>query len=195
MKTIALFLLGAALGLAQNSDLGILGGYSAPAVEIVRGSGGDISTASSGHLQFNYARQLKETRAGRLYLELPVLVGGHVRAYVGHDVLGSAGVTFYLTPGIRWNIPVHSRISLYAAAGVGLAGFAGDRASVAGSLVTATHGVRMTLAGEIGGGLDLRLSRIVSLRGEARDFITEAGFDSALGMNRVVYGFGVGFHW
>src|SRR5438105_1179938 len=137
MKILALLLLGGVLGLAQNSDLGILGGYSRPNAEIVAGSTGHISTSAGAHVQFNYAAQLKETRAGRLYLELPMLIGGHTRAYVGGGISSSLGTTFYFTPGIRWNVPLHSRISVYGAAGGGLAGFAGDLARVTGTQVTA----------------------------------------------------------
>src|SRR5207248_1095216 len=143
----ALFLLGGALGLAQNSDLGILSGFSGPNVEILGGSGGHISTSVGAHTQFNYARQLKETRSGRLYLELPALVGGHTRAYVGEGISSSAGVTFYFTPGIRWNVPLHSRISVYGAAGGGLAGFAGDRTLLIGPVLNRSHQVNLTLAG------------------------------------------------
>ena len=86
-------------------------------------------------------------------------------------------------------------MSLYGTAGVGLAGSGHDFVTVAGKEVITRNGFTVGLAGAFGGGLDLRLSRLVSLRAEARDFITRKGLDGSDGHNHVVYGFGLGFHW
>ena len=58
--------------------------------------------------------------------------------------------------------------------------------------------IRWTVAGAIdfGGGLDFRLTRLMSLRAEARDFVVSGkhlgGQD---GYNHPIFGFGVGFHF
>jgi hypothetical protein len=146
------------------------------------------------HLQLNYAFQFKETPTFRFYLEVPLLVGAQAASTLGPGVYATNGTQLYLTPGIRVNLPLHSRISLYGAAGGGLAGFGTQRAYLAGDHLTLSNGFVATLAGAVGGGLDLRLSRLMSLRAEARDFIA-AGGPGSFGRNRVVYSFGVGFHW
>jgi hypothetical protein len=80
-------------------------------------------------------------------------------------------------------------------AGAGLAGFGGTQTTVSGKSITRTYGFTAAFAGAFGGGLDVRLSRLMSLRGEVRDFITERGLDGMDGINHVVFGFGIGFHW
>jgi hypothetical protein len=101
-------------------------------------------------------------------------------------VFGSSAGIIYFTPGIRWNLPLHSRVSLYGTAGGDLAGIYRSSSVVINNQVSATSRVGATLAAAIGGGLDLRLSRLISLRGEARDFITERGFDGASGYHHLV---------
>ena len=190
---IALLALAPCAIYAQNTDLGLLLGVSGPSTST--NNGVVTSTAVSAHFQVNVALQMKETTAGRLYLEFPFLIGGHVRSTVGKGVYASEGATLYLTPGVRWNFFPHSRVSVYGAVGGGLAGFAGDRASVTTEGVNALTGFAATLGGEFGGGLDLRLSRLVSLRFETRDFITEKGFEGVAGHHHLIFGFGMGFHW
>ena len=70
-----LFLLTACAGAgeAQNSDLGLLLGASVTSASV---SGRSVSTNVSGGGQINYAFQLKETTAGRLYVELPLIITG-----------------------------------------------------------------------------------------------------------------------
>ena len=191
MKRILVALVFGGAACAQNSDLGLLLGVSAVRSEV---SGVRASAELGAHMQINYAAQLKETSGGRLYLELPLLLGGQMRASVQNGVSASSGAIVYFTPGIRWNLPVHDRVSLYGTAGVGLAGFGGHKVTVTGRTVSTHSGFETALAGGAGGGLDLRLSRLMSLRVEARDFITRAGLGAA-GHNHVVFGFGVGFHW
>jgi len=79
MKNVLGLMLLAGCMYAQNSDLGLLLGVS-PASSMVQFGPGDR------HPNFrhggrsrpdHYAAQLREYRAGRLYLELPLLIGGH----------------------------------------------------------------------------------------------------------------------
>jgi hypothetical protein len=180
---------------AQNTDLGILGGVSESSTQVVGGPGGSISSSVGGHFQINFAFQLREYKTGRLYLELPFLLGGHARTTVGPGVSASTGGNVYFTPGVRWNLPIHSRVSLYGTAGGGLVGARRNDVSVGAQQVFTSGFFAVGLAGTVGGGLDMRLSRLVSLRAEARDFISARGYDGSPGHNHVIFGFGVGFHW
>ena len=61
--------------------------------------------------------------------------------------------------------------------------------------VTASSGWTVRAAVEFGGGLDFRLTRLVSLRGEVRDFVSGRGLGGVAGRHHPIYGFGVGLHW
>src|SRR2546422_549987 len=90
--------------------------------------------------------------------------------------------------------PVSEVVSGTAAAGP--IGSRREIASVTGTTVTKFDQYRVSLAGGIGGGIDVRLARLISLRGEARDFISTTGFQGgSTSHHYVVFGFGFGFHW
>jgi predicted porin len=136
MKRILLLLiLGACarVSVAQNSDLGLLTGAS-------------FKFGAGAGMQVNYAWQFHESPAGRLYVEMPIIIPV---AQATNDV------NIFVTPGIRYHFNVSKRAAVYAAAGLGVAVEA-DSANV-------------DMAYELGGGLDYRLNRRWSLRGDMRD--------------------------
>jgi hypothetical protein len=180
----------------QNSDLGLLLGISGPASNVDVGTGIRIFGSVGAHGQINYAAQLRETGAGRLYLEMPLLFGGHASGTVGGGVTGSSGGMLFFTPGVRLNVAPHSRVSFYVAGGLGPVAFDEFKTVVANGLISSS--TRWTVAGALGfgGGVGLRLTRLMSLRAEARDFVVSGrrlgGQD---GYNHPIFGFGFGFHW
>ena len=182
---------------AQNSDVGLLLGISGPtsSVEVAGTTVKIVSGSVGAHGQINYAAQLRETSAGRLYLELPLLLGGHATGTVAGSVNGSAGGMFFFTPGLRLNIAPHSRVSLYVAAGAGPAAFGESRTVVSKGFVSASTGWTVSAALDFGGGLDFRLTRLMSLRAEARDFVSGKGLGGVQGRHHPIFGFGVGFHF
>jgi opacity protein-like surface antigen len=92
-------------------------------------------------------------------------------------------------------VPVHHRVSFYAAAGAGIASFHHDLAVVGKGSVSQSSGWASSFAGAFGGGLDFRITRLVSLRAEVRDFVSRRGVGLTDGRNHAVFGFGMGFHW
>ena len=195
MKSALLTILLAGGAGAQNSDLGLLLGISGPTSSVRTGSGVRVSSSVGAHGQINYAQQLRETSAGRLYLELPLLLGGQVSSHVSSSIVASAGGMIFFTPGVRLNIAPHSRVSFYLAGGAGVAAFDENRAVMMAGRISVDQGWSATPAGEFGGGLDFRLTRLMSLRAEVRDFVTGAGHGGQEGHHHPVFGFGVGFHW
>jgi hypothetical protein len=189
MRLLAIFLF-SGVALAQNSDLGVLLG-----VNTVQVGPQGSSTKVGVNLQLNYAFQFKETPRFRFYVEVPLLAGTQPFASVSTREYAVNGNILYLTPGLRVNLPLHSRVSLYGAAGGGLAVFSTQRALAGGDRVFAINTVIATAAGTAGGGLELRLSRLVSLRAEARDFIAAGSPGGGIGHKGVMYGVGAGFHW
>jgi opacity protein-like surface antigen len=197
MRFILLLMLLAGGAHAQNSDLGLLLGISGPTSDVNLGTGTRISGSVGAHGQINYALQLRETSAGRLYLELPLLFGGHSSGIVSSaSVTGSSGGNVFFTPGVRLNIAPHSRVSFYVAGGLGPVLFQESNTVVASGLVNSN--IRWTIAGalDFGGGLDLRLTRLMSVRAEARDFVVSGPhLGGQNGYNHPIFGFGFGFHW
>jgi opacity protein-like surface antigen len=197
MKTISvrvLILLTAMAGgaLAQNSDLGLLLGVSAPVR--ARVSGSSVSASVTGGGQINYAAQVLERTAGRLYVELPLVITGGTRAVVSNgSVYSSVGGTVFFTPGVRWNFNPAHRTSFYAAVGGGIAYFNGSSKSVVNGTRVVDVGGKTAPAFGFGGGLDFRLTRLMSLRAEARDEVTRGNIDGAA--HHSLFMIGVGLHF
>jgi hypothetical protein len=186
--------LGAGAAQAQNSDLGLLLGLSVTHSSVSGGGARTVFTKVHGGGQINYAVQLHETVAGRLYLELPLVVAGGIRSTVAPGaVTSSVGNTIFFTPGVRWKFSPASRVSFYAAAGGGIASFSGVFSEVSSGSVTNGVGRRTAGAVGLGGGVDLRLTRLVSFRAEYRDQITRRSLDGATHHSLVM--FGVGLHF
>jgi len=195
MKSILLLAITAGVVSAQNSDLGLLVGISGPSSQVVTGTNFRVSASTGASFQINYALQLKEVSAGRLYLELPFLAGGRDSSTVTTLVSSSTVGGIYFTPGVRFNATLHPRTSFYAMGGAGIAAFGADRSIVGKGVVTSSSGWESSFAVAFGGGLDFRLTRLISLRGEVRDFVSRKGIGLTDGRNHVVFGLGMGFHW
>ncbi|HUI57733.1 MAG TPA: hypothetical protein VLY04_22300 [Bryobacteraceae bacterium] len=190
VATIAILTCCAAV--AQNSDLGILFGVG-PISSTVSAAG--VSSSVSGSFQLNYAVQLRDTRAGLLYLELPFLIGGTAEDVVSASIRSSVKDTIFFTPGVRWKYAVQPRVALYGAIGGGLGSF-GTLASVVGFGVVSNGSTRTNVPTfGFGGGIDIRLTRLLSLRAEGRDFVTRANLGDTRGHSHAFFDFGVGFHF
>jgi hypothetical protein len=149
MKLLSLFvfLLGtAATAAAQNSDLGLLA-----VITHYPGNGPHDAGETHAGGEVNYAWQFWERPAGRLYSELPVIVPAPSRTEI-HSL------SFFVTPGVRYHYNIKPRIALYAVAGFGIAVRLSDS--------------RRAPALDWGGGLDFRLNRRWSVRGDVRNLHT-----------------------
>jgi hypothetical protein len=171
---LRIFFLSAVAGstaLAQNSDLGLMIGVA----HVVDGF--TSTTATSGTVsvggQINFATQIRDLGAGRLYFELPLHVTEISSGTVANGV--SAGTTtaiLYLTPGVRWNFRPAARVWIYAVGGGGAA-IVAYNAGVAGpGFTSGVSGVHATGAFDYGVGLDVRITRLVSFRTEARQVLS-----------------------
>ena len=183
---------------AQNSDFGFLaGGVTGPRATVVVGPGNNTYVYGSvgGSVQFNYAWQVIQHSVD-LYVELPVVIegrdSGHVTNLTTHS---SDSVGLFFTPGVRLKFSPEKRVSLYAALGGGIGSFWSDNVVTSKGTVSVSTGPTATPALDFGGGLDFRLTRLLSLRFEARDFVTRAGLGGASGMHRATIQLGVGFHF
>jgi hypothetical protein len=198
-KALWISVLVACAAQAQNSDLALLGGISGPRGETTV-AGGTVTTSGSvtPSFQLNYAWQVLE-RAADLYVELPLVIpvrasGTVIAGPSGAAVAGSAGPDILFTPGVRLKFSPQSRVSFYGAAGFGVASFGATSTIVAPA--TVVPGSRQTaFAVGFGGGLDLRLTRLLSLRGDVRDFVTRTGLGGVSGRNHAIVQVGIAFHF
>lgn len=153
---VYLVLLTGASALAQNSDVGILIGESSTRISYGTDSNGTFArTQRKFILQVNYARQFYEGSKGRLYFEVPVSTAGAI----------------FVTPGLRYHFNLSSRVAVYAAAGAGVA--IRQRYSLL-PVTRLTSDWRTSPGYDLGAGVDFRLTRLLSLRGEFRRFRTSA---------------------
>jgi hypothetical protein len=197
MKTVLLLLtFGSALS-AQNSDIGLLVGGTIPNSQgAINGSTITGSQTGGVSYQISYAWQFHGWHAVDLHLEIPAAgyLGPSSGTVAPGIVTGSVGRAVFLTPGVRFMFHVQRRVSLYAATGFGAAWLNTFTATVAQS-VTSTSRTTTHPAGELGGGIDVRLSRLLSLRGETRDFITSGTLAGAVARNHALFQFGIGLHF
>lgn len=190
MKWTFLVALAVAPLFAQNSDLGFLIGASPQKTEIRENS---IRTSTQGSLQINYAWQLREGAAGRLYVEMPIVFVGGSSSQIGPGVTGRSGASAFYIPGLRYQHNLTRQVALYGAAGVGVQVRYTQLGIVLGRTVTSFNQTRASLAGDLGAGLDFRLTRLWSLRGEVRNFIGSKQFLGQSNNVNIQFGFALHF--
>jgi hypothetical protein len=181
---------------AQNSDLSFLAGPQTSTAQVVKGVNASVSASGGIGFQVNFAYTIHSYSFADLWIESPTVIVWNGAAYVsGSGTVSATDHNFSIwAPGVRFHVPVGSRFSFYGATGVGWGSFAYDEATVGpGVSVTSRrtqHGVF-----DFGGGMDFRLTRLLSLRGEVRDYVTGRGLGGVNGRNHPIYVFGVAFHF
>jgi hypothetical protein len=186
----------------QNVDFFELAGPTWTPSQTIRGSNVTIAGTHGWALSTGFGYQLKRTSAGNLWLEIlpfgQIGLSGRasvVAAKSPPGVFGSADFASQLSlAGFRWMVPVHERVSLYAAAGGGAGSF--NYAVVnsfppPGSI--SPHNVLHGL-GDFGGGVDIRLTDNISLRTEVREYVTGIGLSGYPGRQHLVPYVGIAFH-
>jgi len=184
--------LAACPALAQTSDFGLLVGAHAPASTSVRPL--RVATTLRASVTLAYGHRLAGFRAGDLLLEVPLAVSARASETVSREVSAGVGATVFLTPGVRLLLAPASPVRPYAVLGAGVGSFDGSEVSVMRDVEVRLHRSTSPAVG-LGGGLDIRLARLLSLRGEIRDFVSRAGLGGAPGRHHVVFGVGAGVHF
>lgn len=193
----------AASAQVQNTDISFMLGPVSTSAAIVNNVDGSVSTFTGSvgiSNQFNYGYQVLATGAGNLYIETPITfifrgTGTVTTSPPGGLVASIDRNATYFTPGVRFKIPTGSRVSLYAVAGIGT-GIYGERDAVVNNqLVASTDNTTVHLSGDVGGGIDFRISRSFSLRAEERDFISPKGLGGTAGHNHLQFLAGFALHF
>jgi len=198
-RIFLLSLVAAGAALAQNSDLGVLAGVSkiSSQTTVIGASVGTVGSVWP-NFQLNYAWQVLQRRVD-LYVELPLTVqvrlsGETVTGPALRVDIGNAAPDIYFTPGVRLKISPQSRVSFYGAAGFGIASF-GATSFVLPGPVSVSNPRQNSPAFDFGGGVDIRLTRLLSLRGEVRDFVTYHDVGGETGRHHAIFQFGIAFHF
>ncbi len=174
----------------QNSDVGFLAGVSGPITTAIAGT--NLTERSVGpSYQVNFA--VLQRRNLDFHIELPLMYAENERGFRIGTVSAALRSMISFTPGLRLRIPLASRLSTYGAAGGGVAFFSREEVRLDNGIIVFSRST--TGLFDFAGGLDLRVTRLLSLRGEARDFVTASRVAGASGRNHPVYQFGIGLHF
>src|SRR5579864_1243945 len=147
----------ASLSHAQSNDLGITaGGYLAVS--------NPLSLGAAWALEGSYAHQLASVPYLSLGAELPVAGSftSNIPTLSGLT-LAKSYTSLFITPGVRVRLAPSFPVSPYFAAGLGFGRF--NR-----QLFNGGTSANSSFAFDVGGGLDVHIGPVVSLRGEVRDF-------------------------
>ena len=172
MKTLLIALLTPCALLAQNNDVSLYSGWMRHS-SVVRPDSTKIEHRSAG--MFNVASQCAAGFVGRLSLELPILWADGRYQSSTRPLLGRQATTTFVTPGLRLERNLSGRTAVYVVAGLGIV-TTNERIDIEKPNLAATatgNGYRVGVAGNFGGGVDVRLIRRLSIRFEIRDFLTK----------------------
>jgi hypothetical protein len=185
---------GAASG--QNQDLALPLGVIAPHYSVTSGPGSVVTAGAGAAFQINYGHQVIGTKWGDLYIEFPVIFAWRGDSFTGGNTVSanSSGMGAFV-PGPRFRFPSFGRASFFAAAGGGVGWYHRDTVSVNRAFVSINGGATATAAFDFGGGMDLRLTRLLSLRAEIRDLVTSQGSLNGAGHHNPIIAFGPAFHF
>jgi hypothetical protein len=177
----------------QNVDIYMLGVAAFTDSYSIPGSNVTVQKARGFSTTTGYGYQIARTSAGSIWIDLsPAFV---LSGRSGSSIGGRADNGFSaFTLGLRFMLPIHSRVALLGTAAGGGGAFhypvitGGERPRVTSN--STWHGVA-----QLGGGLDFRLTRLLSIRGEVRNYSTGKGLSGATGRHHVVPMIGVAFHF
>jgi opacity protein-like surface antigen len=175
---------------AQVHQIGVLAGVTAPSAQVSIFSAFSNSGGTSVSAQVDYAWRFKTTRHGNSFLEVPVSRAAKASVEVGPREVKVHQSQIFFTPGLKYAINTRSRVIPYAAAGFGLGWF--DRAQVETNAPSVEIGYGFQPAFGFGGGVEVRVSRLIAVRAEVRDFIALGSVGPS---HRVVYRGGAGFRF
>lgn len=121
--------------------------------------------------QANYARRLVDAKVASLHVEVVFAATPLQKVRSSNTTIPRDYASLFLTPGLKIKFLPGWRFSPYVAAGGGYARFAESEFRTNDQPNTGRRGTN-TGVFNYGGGVDLRVIRYLSLRGEVRDFVT-----------------------
>ena len=201
MRITCMLFLFASAGWAQNAQntevWWMFGGLRSSSITFP-GSSTPVSASTGVSTEIGYGYQLKSTKAGHLWLEAPVTFTWRGDAYVYNGYSSGSGQNlWFFTPGVRLKSPTFGRVSFNGSLGGGLATVIDNSGGTIGPQGLPSAGVSLKVhpAADFAGSIDIRLSRLLSLRGEGRDFVTGRYVSLPAGHLHPVFLVGLAFHF
>jgi hypothetical protein len=179
---------------AQNFDISLFCDVNRLPAQTIEGTGialnAHTSIACFSHV---IGYQVARPSGFGLWIELAPDYHAGGKAYGSIPGSASSAIDVH-TLGLRLMVPLQSRISAYAAAGGGGGTFRYPTILPGSSPFILSRG---TLRGvfDFGAGVDIRLSKRFSIRGDVRDFVTGRGLSGVSGTNHLLPLLGVAFHF
>jgi hypothetical protein len=177
----------------QNNDMFFSGGPVWNQAHVIGGTNVPLAGSTGFSIQTDYGYQVARASAASLMLDVSFVFPNPGGLKSNVPVSNRSSSWDAITLGLRFMVPVNSRLSFYAVSGGGFGAFSsayvtgGANPSV--STYDTVHGVFA-----FGGGADVRLSRWFSLRAEVRDLVTGRELSGTAGREHVLPFFGVAFH-
>jgi len=157
---------------AQEHELALLVGRL-KASDSTLNSVGQVKAAFDGALtyQINYANRMVNGEVASLHWELAIAGAPRTGVRSSNVLLPRTYSTLIFTPGLKLKIFPGGGFSPYLAGGVGLGRFSQSGTNINGSPNTGDRS-NTSFVFNYGGGVDLNVLGPISVRGEARDFMT-----------------------
>lgn len=181
----------------QNMDMSLLFGPSWVHSQTIAGSNVTLSGSYGFGLadQLIYGYEVRRSSTGGLWVELaPLAFSDPGGITAGSPVPEHLDNMTTFTAGVRYMVPLASRLSVYGAlgGGIGFFNYAAVQASAAPTIqaISTTHGLV-----DFGGGVDIRLVQFLSVRIEARDYVTGDRLSGAPGRQHLVPVAGIAWHF
>jgi len=167
----------------QNMDISIMFGPSRVNSQTIPGTNVTLSGSHGYASETSFGYQVLRRSTGSLWVEFMPFTSTSLGKSTATGVAGTVdfGMETF-TPGVRYMVPLTSRLSVYGALGGGF-GFFNYAVVEPGTppkieTNSPTHGVL-----DFGGGVDFRLIQWVSVRAEVRDFVSGEGLSGVPGRN------------
>jgi hypothetical protein len=177
----------------QSAENYFLAGASFGSTQVIGGSNVTVTGSPGFSDVIGFAFEVKKKSAVSLWVEpFPLAFdspGGSA------SIQGSASANgIIVTPSARLMVPLEPRISVFAAVGGGGGQYHNYTLSSDIPPQLKTHSVFHGVF-SAGGGVDFRISRHVSIRIDARDYLTGRGLGGVLGRNHFLPMAGVALHY
>jgi len=172
LAVCAAFLLVAAAAAQEKNELGIIVGRTFIADKGVPNTNFFDNTIHSGKgLTFvvEYGRHLLGQNFWQLTGEVPFAINWDEDLNYGQNVIPESYRSFFITPSVRLNAFANDDVSPWVSVGGGFGYFKASSKLVFGGPNPGDTGAA-TGVFQIGGGLDVKITRTITIRGEFRDF-------------------------
>jgi hypothetical protein len=178
----------------QNMDVFFLAGPSFARTQVIGGTNVTVYGSTGFCETTGYGYQFMRRSAVSLWVELLPFASVNPSAETA-SIPGSISLnTSLFVPSVRVMVPVQSRISFFGTLGAGLGSFNNPTLTSDNPPDLKTNGVDHLVIGA-GGGVDIRLTRMFSLRVDVRDFVTGRDLSGVPGRNHVLPMMGFAFHF